>query len=141
MSASGPHQSTQPWRASESHGLDAVDTPRARRACHVSHMSVVLDRDQSQEPGCRELLALHELRRSVERVANRDQPVWCASVAMTRSGLVRELLELIAAIDRRMPQMHRAGEASIARDAASLKARALRRIDELERDQTRVGEI
>jgi len=48
---------------------------------------------------------------------------------------VRELQELIAALDRRLPQVQRAGEASIARDAAALKARALRRIEELEREQ------
>jgi len=48
---------------------------------------------------------------------------------------VRELQELIAALDRRLPQVQRAGEASIARDAAALKARALKRIEELEREQ------
>ena len=56
-------------------------------------------------------------------------------VAMTPSSVVRELQELIAALDRRLPQVQRAGEASIARDAAALKARALRRIEELEREQ------
>lgn len=53
---------------------------------------------------------------------------------MIRSAAVRELLELIAALDRRVPQVERAGEASIARDAAALKARALERIEELERE-------
>jgi hypothetical protein len=48
---------------------------------------------------------------------------------------VAKLLELIAALDRRVPQVKRAGEASIARDAASLKARALKRIEEVEREQ------
>jgi hypothetical protein len=56
------------------------------------------------------------------------------SLALTPSRAVRELLELIAALDRRVPQMERAGEASIARDAAALKARALERIEELERE-------
>ena len=55
-------------------------------------------------------------------------------MAMTSSGVVRELMELIAALDRRVPQVQRVGEAAIARDAATLKARALRRIAELERD-------
>lgn len=50
---------------------------------------------------------------------------------MTQSSAVRELLELIAALDRRVPQVQRAGEVSIARDAAALKARALQRIEEL----------
>ena len=60
-------------------------------------------------------------------------------MAMSRSHAVRALLELIAALDRRVPQAQRAGEASIARDAAALKARALNRITELERDQPRAG--
>ena len=46
---------------------------------------------------------------------------------------IRVLRELIAALDRRLPQMHRAGEADIARDAAALKARTLERITRLER--------
>jgi hypothetical protein len=54
---------------------------------------------------------------------------------------VRELLELIAALDRRLPQVQRAGEASIARDAAALKTRALRRIDELQQAQSGADEI
>jgi hypothetical protein len=62
---------------------------------------------------------------------------WCVSMAMTPSSVVRELQELIAALDRRVPQVQRAGEASIARDAAALKARALKRIEELEREQPR----
>lgn len=45
--------------------------------------------------------------------------------------LVRQLLELVAALDRRMPQVMRAGEVAIARDAASLRQQALRRIAEL----------
>ena len=54
--------------------------------------------------------------------------------AVTPSNAVRELLELVAALDRRVPQVHRSGEASIARDAAALKARALQRVEELERE-------
>ena len=53
---------------------------------------------------------------------------------MTPNSAVRELQELIAALDRRVPQVQRAGEVSIARDAAALKARALKRIEELERE-------
>ena len=58
---------------------------------------------------------------------------------MTRDRLVRELLELIAAIDRRVPHVERAGEIEIARDASALKARALKRIAELERVRATVG--
>ena len=54
--------------------------------------------------------------------------------ALTPSSAVRELQELIAALDRRLPQVQRAGEVSIAREAAALKARALKRIEELERE-------
>jgi len=51
---------------------------------------------------------------------------------MKGSATIRQLLELIAALDRRVPHIQRAGEASIARDAAALKARALKRLKELE---------
>jgi hypothetical protein len=53
-------------------------------------------------------------------------------LALTRSRAVRELVELIAALDRRVPQVQRSGEAAIAREAAALKARALKRIGEIE---------
>ena len=56
-------------------------------------------------------------------------------MAMTSRSAVRELLELVEALDRRVPQVERAGEPAIARDAAALKARALKRIEELEREQ------
>ena len=46
---------------------------------------------------------------------------------------VRHLRELIAALDRRVPQIERAGEVDIAHDTAALKARALERLAELER--------
>ena len=55
--------------------------------------------------------------------------------AITRGELIQELRELIAALDRRVPHVERAGEVSIARDAAALKARALKRIEDLEREQ------
>ena len=47
--------------------------------------------------------------------------------------LAKQLQELIAALDRRVPQIGRADEASIARDAAALKAKAIRRLAELRR--------
>ena len=42
------------------------------------------------------------------------------------------LREFIAALDRRLPQIARAGESAIANDAALLKAKAAERIAELE---------
>ena len=53
----------------------------------------------------------------------------------TTAEAIRELLELIDALDRRVPHVERAGEAAIARDAAELRARAMERIEELERDR------
>jgi len=41
---------------------------------------------------------------------------------------------LIAALDRRVPKIERVGEASIARDAAALKKKALERLAELQAD-------
>lgn len=81
----------------------------------------------------RQLLAMHEVRRPLECVTNPDDSEWRVSMVVTSSALLRALRELIAALDRRMPQAHRASEASIARDSAALKARATKRIDELER--------
>jgi hypothetical protein len=45
--------------------------------------------------------------------------------------LVQELRELIAALDRRVPRVERAGESAIARDAAKLRATAVKRLNEL----------
>lgn len=50
----------------------------------------------------------------------------------TNARTVRELQELIAALDRRVPQVRRVGETSIARAAGQLRAAAVRRIEELE---------
>ena len=50
---------------------------------------------------------------------------------------VRELYELIAALDRRVPQVQRVGEVSIARAAAALRVEALKRIHELEGGEIR----
>lgn len=52
-------------------------------------------------------------------------------MALRMRELTHELEELIAAIDRRVPCVERAGEAAIARDAAALRARAVGRLAEL----------
>ena len=57
-------------------------------------------------------------------------------MGVTRNGRVRRLRELIAALDRRVPHVERAGEAAIARDAAMLKAKALKRLAELDAEQS-----
>ena len=46
--------------------------------------------------------------------------------------IIRELRELVVALDRRVPQVERVGEVEIARAAAGLRIEALRRIEDLE---------
>jgi hypothetical protein len=53
---------------------------------------------------------------------------------VNRIELARELHELIAALDRRVPRVERAGETAIARDAALLREKALKRLQELSDD-------
>jgi hypothetical protein len=53
---------------------------------------------------------------------------------MTDPELTRALLELITALDRRVPHVERVGEASIAQDAAALRDKARRRLAELEEE-------
>jgi hypothetical protein len=45
----------------------------------------------------------------------------------------RDLLELVGALDRRVPSLDREGERDIARDAQALRRAALKRVAELER--------
>ena len=47
--------------------------------------------------------------------------------------LVEDLRELIAALDRRVPRLERAGEISIARDARRLRDEAVARLATLEK--------
>jgi hypothetical protein len=51
-----------------------------------------------------------------------------------RERTVRQLTELVAALDRRVPHVERAGEVSIAQAAAQLRADALKRVEELQRE-------
>jgi hypothetical protein len=53
--------------------------------------------------------------------------------SIDRARALRHLTELVAALDRRVGHVERAGEAAIARDAAALREKALKRISELER--------
>lgn len=56
------------------------------------------------------------------------------SAEPNRVRIIRELRELIVALDRRVPQVERVGEVEIARAAIGLRIEALRRIEELERE-------
>ncbi|MGE3510648.1 MAG: hypothetical protein AB7N65_17380 [Vicinamibacterales bacterium] len=53
-------------------------------------------------------------------------------MAVTPADLVRRLRELIAALDRRAPRIASPSEATIVRDAAELRSRAVSRLEELE---------
>jgi hypothetical protein len=53
--------------------------------------------------------------------------------ARSEQSVRQDLLELVAALDRRVPRLEREGERDIARDAQELRRAALKRIAELER--------
>ena len=95
-------------------------------------MPIVVDPDDRKESRHRQLLEVQGLRRSLERIAIAKAAAPAGDMELTRTSIVSELVELIAALDRRVPHLERANETSIARDAAALKARALKRIAELE---------
>ena len=57
-------------------------------------------------------------------------------MAVTLSERERELRELIAALDRRVPRVERAGEPAIARDAAALREKAVNRLAEITEQTT-----
>lgn len=52
---------------------------------------------------------------------------------LQRAGLIFALREIIDALDRRGPQIERAGEMRIARDALLLRREAVERLEELQR--------
>jgi hypothetical protein len=52
----------------------------------------------------------------------------------SRERTLRELHELIAALDRRVPRIERIGEVAIARASVELRAATMKRIEELERE-------
>ena len=94
----------------------------------IRHSDGRLDRQQ-----------LIQFLNSYQRVAVTNTTAWETEMAVMRDRLVRELLELIDAIDRRVPHVEREGEIEIARDAEALKAKAVKRIAELERGRVTVG--
>ena len=55
-----------------------------------------------------------------------------ASGDLDRKRAVRHLRQLIDALNDRVPHIERVGEAKIARDAADLMGKALKRLKELE---------
>lgn len=53
---------------------------------------------------------------------------------MSPRTVLEDLRELVAALDRRVPHLDRKGEHDIARDAAALRAEAMKRIREIENE-------
>lgn len=56
------------------------------------------------------------------------------AAAAARALVINELRELIAALDRRVPQVHRVGEVAIAKAALALRDEAMQRLNALERE-------
>jgi hypothetical protein len=92
---------------------------------------VALDYDNREDAGRLHVLAVHCLRRDVERRPAAGHTAWSPPMAVSTADLARELEELIAALDRRVPRFERAGESDIAREAAILRAKAVDRLKEL----------
>jgi hypothetical protein len=76
-------------------------------------------------------LAVWRLRRDLERLSTGGRRAPGSLVAVSGYDLTYELEELIAALDRRVPRVEQAGEATIAREAAALRAKAVDRLAEL----------
>jgi hypothetical protein len=87
--------------------------------------------DHREAARCKQLLEVRRLRRSVERGPQARAAGTTAIMEMSRLDLVRELEELIIALDRRVARVEQAGEAAIARDAAALRAKAVARLHQL----------
>jgi len=123
-----------PERAPETTRIEFAATTAvdARDLSALSQLPIGSDGDGSEGSRRRLLLAVYGVRRRLERLAGEYNDLAVpGSMAVKPSRAVRELLELIAALDRRVPQVQRAGEMAIAQDAASLKERALKRIEEI----------
>jgi hypothetical protein len=56
------------------------------------------------------------------------------AVSASDRTVLDDLRELVDALDRRVPHLDRKGERDIARDAAALRAEAMKRIEEIERE-------
>jgi hypothetical protein len=55
-------------------------------------------------------------------------------VSIVGRTVLDDLRELVDALDRRVPHLDRKGERDIARDATALRAEAMKRIHEIERE-------
>ena len=71
--------------------------------------------------------------RPSDRADSRKDPLTTHRANATNESSRRALLELVEALDRRVPQVERSGEAAIAREATRLRAEASERLAELDR--------
>jgi len=79
------------------------------------------------------VLAVRWLRTDLEPLTAGAATPRLVAVTAQSGTLAEDLRELIAALDRRVPHLERKGELAIARDAAELKAAAIKRLAEIER--------
>jgi hypothetical protein len=94
-------------------------------------MSLPLDLDHRAQSRRTRVLAVRRLWRGLECRAAAIAAVPGVAMAVSTSELARELEELIAALDRRVPRVELAGEITIAREAAALRAKAVDRLAQL----------
>jgi hypothetical protein len=113
---------------------------RHRAADVLSIVPVDGDLDDGAKSGRTRLLAVRRVWRGLECLTARRIENRCARVAVSAAQLARDLEELIAALDRRLPGVTQAGEIGIARDAALLRAHAVKRLEELNQ-RALAGEI
>src|SRR5687767_10247515 len=103
----------------------------------VPEMRIARHQLRGETPQRQQLLAMLEMRRCVEPVATDRSR---RAVSMTThpveflTDVAAQLQELIEAIDRRLPQVQRAGEATIANAAVRLRVEAVKRLGEIERE-------
>ena len=102
----------------------------------MSRLSVARGYDGGAKPGRKQLLAVRRLRRDLERLSTGGRSKARPALAVSSSDLIRELEELVAALDKRVPRVAHAGEAAIARDAAALRAKAIERLAQLATEAT-----
>ena len=96
-----PHQSCS-RRAGAASELNSPDIAAWRHyAAGLSGVSVAIDRDDGKDSRCGYLLAVHEVRRSVERVAVAKPTPGRAPVAVRRTAAIRGLQNMVTARDRR----------------------------------------
>lgn len=117
-------------------------------AASLSGVPIGGDRVHGEGSGRQLLLALFAVRRGVESGAAANPRHAAVVGEMTeprlteyerRTEVLRELQELIGALDRRVPRVEREGEVSIARAAAALRVEALKRIQEIEQELAQIA--